>query len=145
MVSSPLPQLTSKMLGDAGEHFALSQFTFAGHPASKLPDGWAGYDLAVDNGSGLVRVSVKTRAEGTGWKAGAWFGFDERTECDWLVFLFLANGGGVRVWVLPFDIAREAGNRPKPGRKDPYNRYVSFAKLNRAPLSRYENNWALAR
>lgn len=135
--------VTTKMLGDAGEHFALSQFAFAGHPASKMPDGWTGYDLAVDVGNGLVRVSVKTRAEGPGWKAGSWFGFDERTQCDWLVFLFLPRDQVIRAWILPFEVARQYGNQPQPGRKDPYQRYVSFAKLNRAPLARFEGNWGL--
>ena len=138
-----LSNVTSKMLGDAGEHFALSQFTFAGRPASKMPDGWAGYDLAVESGHGLVRVSVKTRAETPGWKAGSWFIFDERLECDWLVFLFLPKESPVRAWVLPFHVAREYGNKPRAERKDPHNRDVSFAKLNREPLGRYENNWAL--
>ena len=136
--------VTSKMLGDAGEHYALSQFTFAGKPASKMPDGWTGYDLAVDSGQGLVRVSVKTRAETAGWKAGSWFIFDERHACDWLVFLFLPAGAPVRAWILPFEVAREFGNKPLVGRKDPHNRDVSFAKLNREPLSRFENNWGLA-
>ncbi|RQO51611.1 hypothetical protein DBV14_16390 [Variovorax sp. KBW07] len=133
------------MLGDAGEHYALSQFTFAGKPASKMPDGWAGYDLAVESGFGLVRVSVKTRKEGAKWKAGSWFIFDERLECDWLVFLFLPMKGGVRAWVMPFDVAREFGNAPTASRKDPHNRDVSFAKLNRAPLAKYEGNWGLNR
>jgi hypothetical protein len=57
-------RITTKMLGDAGEHFALSQFTFAGKPAAKMPDGWFGYDLAVETGSGLARISVKTREDG---------------------------------------------------------------------------------
>jgi len=88
------------MLGDAGEHYALSQFTFAGKPASKMPDGWASYDLAVESGLGLVRVSVKTKKEGAKWKAGSWFIFDERLECGWLVFLFLPVKGGIRAWVM---------------------------------------------
>lgn len=67
-----LGNVTSKMLGDAGEHHALSQLTFAGKPASKMPDGWAGYDLAVETGQGLARVSVKTRKETANWKAGSW-------------------------------------------------------------------------
>ena len=65
-----------KMLGDAGEHYALSQFTFAGKPSSKMPDGWPDYDLVVVSGQDLVRVSVKTRSETDSWKAGSWFIFD---------------------------------------------------------------------
>ena len=64
---------TSKRLGDAGEHYAVSQFTFSGLPATKMPDGWEGYDLAVDSGAGLVRVSVKTRTKSAGWNASKWF------------------------------------------------------------------------
>lgn len=138
-----LGNVTSKMLGDAGEHYALSRLTFAGKPASKMPDGWAGYDLAVETGQGLVRVSVKTRKETLNWKAGSWFIFDERLECDWLVFIFLPMNGAVRSWIVPFELARELGNKPQAARKDPHNRDMSFAKLNREPLIRYEENWAL--
>ena len=135
--------VTSKMLGDAGEHYALSQFTFAGKPASMMPDGWRGYDLAVESGEGLVSVSVRTRSESQGWKTSSWFMFDDRLECDWLVFIFKPNVGPVRSWVIPFAVACEHGNRPTPKRKDPHNRDVSWAKLNREPLKRYENNWEL--
>jgi len=144
-MSLAVGNVTSKMLGDAGEHYALSQLTFAGKPASKMPDGWSGYDLAVETGQGLVRMSVKTRKETSNWKAGSWFIFDERLECDWLVFIFLPINGAVRSWIVPFSVARELGNNPQPTRKDPHNRDMSFAKLNRQPLSRYENNWSLIR
>lgn len=138
-----IANVTTKMLGDAGEHYALSQFTFAGKPASKMPDGWSGYDLAVETGHGLARVSVKTRSETEAWKAGSWFLFDERLECDWLVFIFKPRAGSVRSWIMPFSVAREHGNRPTLTRKDPHNRDVSWAKLNREPLLRFENNWGL--
>jgi hypothetical protein len=97
---SALGKVTSKMLGDAGEHFALSQLMFAGMPASKMPDGWAGHDPAVETGQGLVRVSVKTRKETASWKAGSWFIFDERLECDWLVFIFLPINDAPRFSLL---------------------------------------------
>jgi hypothetical protein len=135
--------VTPKTLGDAGEHFALSQFTFAGKPASKMPDGWTGYDLAVETGRGLARVSVKTRSESERWETASWFLFDERMECDWLVFIFQPRSGSVRAWVIPFGVAREQANKPTARRKDPYNRDISWAKLNREPLARYEGNWDL--
>jgi hypothetical protein len=138
-----LNNVTGKMLGDAGEHYALSQFTFAGKPASKMPDGWPGYDLAVDTGEGLARVSVRTRSETPRWQAGSWFTFDQRVECDWLVFLFKPNSGPVRSWVIPFRVACEHGNRFTARRKDPQNREVSWAKLKGEPFARYENNWEL--
>lgn len=73
-----LMKLTAKMLGDAGEHYVVSQIAFAGLPATKMPDGWEAYDLAVETGKGLIRVSVKTRSETQGWRTSRWFSFDER-------------------------------------------------------------------
>jgi hypothetical protein len=136
---------TNKMLGDAGEHYALSQFTFAGKPATKMPDGWEGYDLAVETGTGLVCVSVKTRSESQGWKTSKWFNFDDRRECDWMVFLFQSKEGTLRAWVIPFDVAKCNANVPGPRRKDAHFRDVSWAKLTKGALARYENNWTLRR
>ncbi|MFM9905210.1 MAG: hypothetical protein ACKVQJ_11645 [Pyrinomonadaceae bacterium] len=137
--------VTRKMLGDAGEHYALGQFTFAGRAGSKMPEGWTAYDLAIESGNGLVRVSVKTRSETESWKAGSWFVFDDRSICEWLVFIFKPKIGPVRSWVIPFDIACENANKPGALRKDPHNRDISWAKLNRAPLISYEDNWKLER
>ena len=81
-------RISTKLLGDAGEHYALSQFSFAGNYAAKMPDNWEGYDLAVETGAGLVRVSVKTRSESVGWKSSRWFNWDDRKDCDWFVFIF---------------------------------------------------------
>jgi hypothetical protein len=108
-----------------------------------MPDGWSGYDLAVETGQGLARVSVKTRSESERWRAGSWFLFDERMECDWLVFIFKPKIGPVRSWVIPFTVAKRHGNAPTARRRDPHNRDVSWAKLNKEPLLRYENNWEL--
>lgn len=134
---------TTKMLGDAGEHYAVSQFTFAGLPATKMPDGWEAYDLAVESGVGLVRVSVKTRSETERWSAGRWFTFDDRRACDWLVLIFHPKAGPLRSWIIPYDIARQNASVPGPNRKQPHFRDLSWARLNRAPLSAYENNWSL--
>jgi hypothetical protein len=136
-------RVTSKMLGDAGEHYALSQFTFAGQPTTKMPDGWSGYDLAVHSNDSLLKVSVKTRSETASWKAGSWFNFDETIGCDWIVFVFKPLSGKVRSWIMPFSVAREFGNKPTATRKDPHNRDVSWSKLNREPLARYEENWSM--
>lgn len=109
----------------------------------KVPDGWSGYDLAVETGTGLVRVSVKTRSESQGWKTSRWFNFDDRRDCDWIVFLFQHKAGPIRSWVMPFAVARHHANVPGPNRKDAYFRDVSWAKLNEQPLKGYENNWSL--
>ena len=136
-------KVTTKMLGDAGEHYALSQFTLAGLPASKMPDNWEGYDLAVESGTGLVRVSVKTRKETANWKNGSWFLFDDRKECDWIVFIFVQKDAGIRAWVIPFPLALKNANCPGPSRKDPWNRDISWKKLNTEPLHTYEDNWCM--
>jgi hypothetical protein len=136
-------KLTTRMLGDAGEHYAVSQFTFAGKPAMKMPDGWSGYDLAVESGAGLVRVSVKTRSESQGWKTSRWFNFDDRRDCDWIVFLFQQKAGPIRSWVMPFAVAKHHANVPGPDRKDPHFRDLSWARLTKQPLEEYENNWSL--
>lgn len=133
-----------KLLGDAGEHYALSQFSFAEKFAAKMPDNWEAYDLAVETGSGLVRVSVKTRSESKGWKTSRWFNFDDRKDCDWIVFIFKPQVGPVRAWVIPYAVAKSYANVPGLDRQDPWFRDLSWAKLNRVPLSQYENNWSLA-
>ncbi len=134
---------TTKMLGDAGEHFAVSQFTFAGKPATKMPDNWTGYDLAVETGEGLARVSVKTRSETKGWKKSNWFNFDDRKVCDWLVLIFRSEVGVIRSWIIPFDIALANANQPGNSRKDAWFRDIVWQKLQSEPLAKYEGNWAL--
>src|SRR6266487_3226648 len=104
---------SSKLLGDAGEHYALSQFSFAGKYAAKMPDNWEAYDLAVETG-GLVRVSVKTRSESEGWKTSRWFSFDDRKECDWIVLIFKPKVGVVRSWIMPYVLAKSSANVPGP-------------------------------
>jgi hypothetical protein len=135
----------NKLLGDAGEHYALSQFSFAERNAAKMPDNWEAYDLAVETGTGLARVSVKTRSETEGWKRGSWFLFDDRRECDWYVFIFKPTDGNLRSWIIPSDVCLDNANEFGEDRKDPWQRDVSWAKLNRDPLIAYENNWSLKR
>lgn len=139
----PQERLPKNVLGDAGEHYALSQFSFAGKYAAKMPDNWQGYDLAVETGSGLVRVSVKTRSESSGWKTSRWFNFDDRQHCDWMVFIFKDKDGRLRSWVLPYELAIQHANVPGKTRKERWFRDLSWRKLNSEPLCAYENNWGL--
>ena len=136
---------TTKMLGDAGEHYALSQFSFANKPATKMPDNWEGYDLAVEAGKGLVRVSVKTRSETKGWSTNKWFTFDDRKVCDWIVLIFKSQKNDLRSWIIPFEIALKEANKPSEKRKSPWLREISWKKLNSKALSIYESNWDLRR
>jgi hypothetical protein len=138
-----VPRSSTKLLGDAGEHYALSQFSFVGKYAAKMPDNWEAYDLAVETGSGLVRVSVKTRSESVGWKTSRWFNFDDRKQCDWMVLIFKPSSGSVRAWIMPYSVALSHANVPGPNRKDAWFRDLSWLKLNKLPLSAFENNWSL--
>jgi hypothetical protein len=53
--------LTRKQFGDAGEFYVLSELSFAGIPAQKMPDNWPGYDLiAQPVGCLPQRINVKT-------------------------------------------------------------------------------------
>jgi hypothetical protein len=134
---------STKLLGDAGEHYALSQFSFAGKYAAKMPDNWEGYDLAVETGAGLIRVSVKTRSETAGWKASRWFNWDDRKACDWFVFIFKPLTGALRSWVIPAAVVEHHANKPGSNRKDPWFRDLSWKKLNQPLLGCYEDNWVL--
>ena len=135
----------SKLIGDAGEHYALSRLSFAGSIAMKMPDNWKGYDLAVETGSGLVRISVKTRSESKSWNANSWFIFDDRQLVEWIGFVFKPRTGALRAWVVPFDVAKNNANTPGPNRKNAWEREVTWRKLQAAPLAQYEDNWALLR
>ncbi len=136
-------RIRSKLLGDAGEHYALSQFSFAGKYAAKMPDNGEGYDLAVETGSALVRVSVKTRSESAGWKSSKWFTWDDRKSTDWFVFIFKPIQGDVRAWIIPEDLVKSESNRPGLERKQPWLRELSWQKLNGPSLSSFEGNWTM--
>lgn len=139
-----MPRTQKKMLGDAGEHYALSQFGFVGNYAAKMPDNWEAYDLVVETGTGLHKVSVKTRSESQGWKKSRWFNYDDRKPCDWFVFIFISKESEIRSWVIPFRTVLENSNVPGKNRKDSWFRDISWIKLNGSILSKYENNWSLA-
>jgi hypothetical protein len=141
MATKPPPP---KLLGDAGEHYALSQFSVAGKYAAKMPDNWEAYDLAVENG-GLVRVSVKTRSESKGWKTSSWFTFDDRKEFDWIVLIFKPKDGDVRSWIMPYAVAKAHARVPGPNRKNAWYRDISWSKLIKLPLKAFENNWSLTK
>ena len=135
----------TKLIGDAEEHCALGQFSVAEKYAAKMPDNSDAYDLAVETGHGLARVSLTTRSETEGWKAGSWFIFDDRKECDWYVFVFKTATGDIRSWVIPSDVCIANANTFTEKPEDPWVRGESWAKPNRDPLIKYEDNWTMER
>ena len=136
-------RISTKLLGNAGEHYALSQFSFAGNYAAKMPENLEGYDLAVETGVGLIRVSVKTLSESVGGRPCRWFNWDDRKDCDWFVFIFKAANGQLRSWVIPANLVGEHSNKPGTKRIDPWSRDLSRRKLTQPILAAYEDNWSM--
>jgi len=103
-----------------------------------MPDGWEGYDLAVESGDGLVCVSVKTRSESDGWKASKWFNFDDRRNCGWIGVHLHSSEGDKAILAIPNAVAKLHANVPGAKRKYAHFRDISWVKLSREPLFAYE-------
>jgi hypothetical protein len=134
---------STKLLGDAGEHYALSQFSFAGKYAAKMPDNWQGYDLAVETGSELVKVSVKTRSESADMRYSPLFHWNHRRCCDWIVFLFQPKQGSFRSWIIPAMLAEECAMKSREWMNMPLDRELPLTRLGKPPLAEYEDNWSM--
>ena len=130
--------ISKKMLGDAGEHYAVSQFGFHGFRAFKMPDGWPSYDVAVDLNGQIVKVSVKTRSETSSFSSSSWFLVPDIKETEWNVFVFVSKNGEIRSWCVPLTVVREASKTVKGKCR------VSYGSLCKPPLSRCEGNWSLS-
>jgi len=137
----------TKVSGDAGEHYALSQFSFAGKFAAKMPDNWKAYDLVVEDKGNLTRISVKLRTESKGWVSSPWFLFDgdESRDCDWLVLIFKPKEHPIKPlesWVIPFEVAKREAAKPGANAK-PRQLDIKWRQLQEPPLINYKNNWSL--
>jgi len=134
---------SSKILGDAGEHYAISQFSFNGLNAMKMPDNWKSYDIGVEKNNKLLKVSVKTRSETIGWLKSKWFSWDKEDNFDFIVLIFRDKKGEIFNWVLPNKIANMFCSVPSVGAKDQNYRELSWSKLQQKDLLKYRNNWNL--
>ena len=134
---------STAMLGCAGEHHALSQFCLAGKYAAKMPDNWQGYDLAVETGSNLVRVSVKTRGESADMRYSPLFHWNHRRGFDWISFLFKPKQGPFRSWIIPAMLADECATKAREWMDKPLDRALSLTRLGKPPLAEYEDNWSM--
>jgi len=133
---------TTKHLGDAGEYFVLSQFSFTGLPSAKMPDNWPEYDLVVDVNGELKKVSVKTRSKTNGSFETEHCKFSKKDKFDFLVCIFIKSRKEVRSWIIPEAVATKDKFAPKS--KDPDYRRLSYKQLTEeGDLKKYEDNWSL--
>jgi hypothetical protein len=135
-----LSRATRKMLGDAGEHYALAKFGFLGIPCAKMPDNWPEYDFVLEVEGVLLKVAVKTRSETRSFSKSSWFGVDADAIIDWLVFIVAFNSGEIRSWVVPQDKCLEYATP-----KDKSTRHISWQQLENPELLIYRENWSLNR
>jgi hypothetical protein len=134
-----------KLLGDSGEHYAMSMLGFNGILCSKLPDNWKHYDLIVQRDNRLERVSVKTRSESPSFGKGSWFRFESTGMYEWVIFIVKFRNSEIRSWIIPFEIAvkNSSTTREESGRSE--KRTISWGKLEQPSLLKYLNNWTLLR
>jgi hypothetical protein len=132
-----------KILGDSGEHYALSMFGFYGMACTKLPDNWKHYDLIVEKDNKLNRVSVKTRSETKSFSKSSWFIFDCSGQYEWVVFIIKFSGIELRSWVLPIEVALKYASVPSIAAQSPNARRLSWERLENPVLAKYLNNWDL--
>jgi hypothetical protein len=141
--------INSKVSGDAGEHYALSQFSFAGRYAAKMPDNWKAYDLVVEEEGGRsARVSVKLRTETDRWLKASCFQFDgdDNNACDWLVLIFKPKDYPLKPlasWVIPFEVAKREAAKPGVNAR-PRQLDLKWRQLQEPPLNYYKENWSLS-
>jgi hypothetical protein len=94
--------LLTKQLGDACEHFVVSQLALkANLEAIKMPDCWPRFDILVTRSNGdAVRISVKSRREISPTNCQA-FLFDPTDGWDFLALVRVGNNGNPTVYLLP--------------------------------------------
>lgn len=89
---------TTKQFGDACEHYVIAMLGFANVPATKMPDGWPGYDvLAQPVGEPPQRINVKGRR----WpNSGRAFRLQANGPWEWVAAVVIETAT-IRCWLLP--------------------------------------------
>lgn len=135
-----MAQVTKKQFGDAGEHRVMSDLTFNGIPAVKMPDNWPGFDImAVPSNRAPLKISVKARHQAT-----AKGNIKMRTggDWDWMAIILMPMGGGApRSWYIPREIVM-ANSTPLSQINDLPSRRITYQQLF-GPLAIYEDNFVL--
>jgi hypothetical protein len=132
--------INKKMLGDAGEHYAITKFAFSGIPGAKMPENWPEYDFVLEDGTRLLKVAVKTRSETFKFSRSSWFIVNANSKIDWSVFIINFRSGEIRSWIIPQDRCLEHATP-----KDKSIRHISWHQLELPELAQYRENWKLNR
>jgi hypothetical protein len=136
-------EITTKMLGDAGEHYSLSQLSFHGIPCAKMPDNWKDYDLVFQKNNVIERISVKTRSETDKFNDGSWFIFDSVKKYEWVIFILIKKNKSIDAWIIPHHVANKNSNGGNSNDGPNGKRRVSWKTLNTTTLLKYKENWNL--
>ncbi|MGV1016789.1 MAG: hypothetical protein ACOYBW_05355 [Fluviibacter phosphoraccumulans] len=135
--------MTKKILGDAGEHYAIAKFSFAGAFCSKMPDNWPAYDIFLQKGDSKFCVSVKTRSETASFGPNSYFKFDAIDQSQWFVCITYV-AGQIDSWIIPTSVAKKKFKRlENVSRGKPVVEYKTTVSQLRSELMRFKENWAL--
>lgn len=102
---------TKKQLGDAGEHLVLAELTFAGFPATLMPDNWPDYDLIFNRNGKTYTVQVKTCGDFTGTRNSYVCNVELSTPFDYLA---IVEASSRKIWLIPKRAVKRHGKHPKP-------------------------------
>ena len=136
-------RINSRMIREAGQHFAISQFNFSGKCAAKMANNWDAFDLVVETGTALARVCVVTKLEPNAFGAKIWFGWDDRKPNDWFVFILRTIKGESWSWVIPRHLVEQYSNHRSATADSRLHREIFLKKLKEPVLASYADNWAL--
>lgn len=136
--------MTKKILGDAGEHYAIAKFSFAGAFCSKMPDNWPAYDIFLQKDDAKFCVSVKTRSETASFSQSSYFKFDAIDQSQWFVCIAKYVDGQIDAWVIPTSVVKKKFKRLESVSKGkPVVEYKTTVSQLRSDLMRFKENWAL--
>jgi hypothetical protein len=97
--------ITSKQFGDAAEFLVLSELTFAGIPAAKMPDNWPGYDL-IAQPANIPPQRINVKACRWSEAPGRFIIYKKSDDFEWIAFVLNECPGEVprRVFIIPREV-----------------------------------------
>jgi hypothetical protein len=134
--------LTKKQFGDAGEFYVLSELSFAGIPAQKMPDNWPCYDLiAQPSGLPPQRINVKT----VSWSEnpGSYVIYKKSDQFEWFAIVLVnCPEHKRRVFLIPRLALDAKAMHGKPTSKV-YNESAVLCRRVPEQFGEYEGNFEL--